>query len=103
MNIESKFGLKDSVATAVILATMLVFILAGIVTSVDARPARGAAATEAAARAGTAAIAVQKMDPIIVSAPRLPTLSLPAIVVTASRLAPADIVVGVTANSNPSL
>lgn len=100
---EAKFGLKDSVATAVILTAMLVFILAGIVTQVDARPARGAAATEAATRADKAAIEVQKMDPIIVNATRLSILRLPAIVVIASRLAPANDVVGITASSNASL
>ena len=103
MNTESKFGLKDSVATAAILATMLAFILAGIITRVDARPARGVAASETAARAGTAAIEVQKMDPIIVNATRLSILRLPTIVVTAPRLAPAKDVVGVTASSNASL
>ena len=50
MNTESKFGLKDSVATAVILAAMLVFLLAGIVTQVDTRAVRGAATTESANR-----------------------------------------------------
>lgn len=33
MNTESKFGLKDSFATAAVLVAMLFFILAGIVAS----------------------------------------------------------------------
>ena len=103
MNTESKFGLKDSVATAVILAAMLVFILAGIVTEVDARVARATAAAERATRADKTATEVQKMDPIIVSAARLPILRLPTTVVTAPRFAPANAVVGVAVASNASL
>ena len=50
MNTESKFGLKDSVATAVILAAMLVFILVGIVTQVGVRAERATTAAESANR-----------------------------------------------------
>ena len=80
MNIESKFGLKDSFATAAILAAMLVFILAGIVTHVDAHTARRddgmrnavnqSALNQSAAKASQAGTEVQKLPPIIITASR---------------------------------
>ena len=64
MNIETKFGLKDSFATAVILAVMLIFIVTGIASSVDARPVwLGGASRHIAGE-------VLKLEPIVVTASR---------------------------------
>ncbi len=64
MNIETNFGLKDSFATAVILAVMLIFILTGLAANVDAGPVQ----TDSAAR--PVAGEVQKLEPIVVTASR---------------------------------
>ena len=67
MNTESRFGLKDSLATAVILAMMLVFILTGILTSADARTGRSSEVTE---KTDGVATEKRKVPPMGVSASR---------------------------------
>ncbi len=67
MNTESKFGLKDSLATAVILAMMLVFILTGNLTSADARTGRSSEVME---KTDGVAAEKRKVHPIGVSASR---------------------------------
>ncbi len=63
MNIETNFGLKDSFATAVILAVMFIFILSGLASGVEARPVQMGGTARAVAE-------VQKLEPIVVTASR---------------------------------
>ncbi len=64
MNIETNFGLKDSFATGAILAVMLIFILTGIASNVDAQPVQSGGASRHAVGE------VQKLEPIVVTASR---------------------------------
>lgn len=65
---------KDNIATSSILAVSLFAIASGVFTS------------NSAAANHTAAVAVQKMDTIVVTAQRTPAATLDTMVVTASRI-----------------
>jgi hypothetical protein len=77
MNIEMKTAFsrsnKDNVAAATILAVSLSALASGLFASVPAAASRPVPA------------AVQKMDTIVVTAPRVAHLTLDTMVVTASR------------------
>lgn len=71
----SKIALKDNVAAATVLTAIVVAVFGTLVNSPDARADQ---------------VAVQHMDAIVVTAPRMETVTLDTIVVTASR--PANVV-----------
>jgi hypothetical protein len=70
MNIEANFGLKDSLASAVILAVILGFIVAGLIAGgADAGILRPHAAAHSPGKTA-GVLEVQTLSPIVVTASR---------------------------------
>jgi hypothetical protein len=65
---------KDTIATAALLAAMFITSVAALFASLDARAAE------------VAAMPVQTLEPVVVTAPRIKVEKIDTIVVTASRL-----------------
>ncbi len=66
----SKIALKDNIATSTVLAAILIATFGTLVNSPDARADH---------------VAVQQMEAIVITAPRMETVKLDTIIVTASR------------------